>query len=149
MKQPSTAAIVSIPAVAALVALVMVFTSYRAAHPASPAPAPASVRESAIPIPGPEQATLMPLVTDQVCEGKGDAVCVVTFRPALSWKGAPLPAGQTWELSYRITGLLDSGMAWGKLTMKDDRAAGVDVVVTTAGRDAVIGLTPVSLRCLC
>jgi hypothetical protein len=146
MKQPSTATIVSIPAIAALVALVMVFTSYRAAHPASPAPAPApaTVRESALPIPGPEQATLEPLIMARECEGDGDAVCVVTFRVAVGWKGAPLPAGQRWELSYRVSGLLAGGTAEGRLTLKDGRVSGVEQVVVVA-RDAVIGLTPVRL----
>ena len=145
MRHPSTTAVVvSIPAVAALVALVMVYTSYRAARPEVPAPAPATVRESALPIPGPEQATLEPLITARECEGDGDAVCVVTFRVAVGWKGAPLPAGQSWELSYRVSGLLAGGTAWGKLTLKDGRVSGVEQVVVVA-RDAVIGLTPVRL----
>lgn len=143
MRHPSAVTVVSIPAVAALVALVMVYTSYRAAHPE--VPAPAVVLESvAPPAPGPEQATLEPQITARECEGDGDAICVVTFRVVMDWVGPPLPAGETWTLSYRVTGLLDSGMAWGELTVKGGRVSGVEQVVVIAG-DAVIGLTPVRL----
>lgn len=86
MRHPSTATVVSIPAVAALVALVMVYTSYRATRPE--VPAPAVVLESAVPpAPGPEQATLEPQITARECEGDGDAICVVTFRVVMDWAG--------------------------------------------------------------